>query len=120
MPLFEYSCRECGKQFTFLSGVIAENNEAKCPRCGSLDLQKLMSRFTRGRSDDARMEAIAEKMESRDLDNPGELSRFAREMGRELSAESGEDLGGDIEEMIEEEARGEGGSTLGGDDGTIY
>ena len=99
-------------------GVIADNDEPKCPACDSRDLQKLMSRFARGRDDDARMEAVAEKLESRDLDNPAELSRFAREMGRELSAESGEDLSGEIEELIEEESRG--GSTPGGDDGTIY
>lgn len=119
MPLFEFVCQDCQKQFTFLVGVIAGNDEAKCPRCGSQKLQKIMSRFARGRSDDARMEAIAEKMEHRDLDNPGELSRFAREMGRELSAESGEDLSGEIEELIEEESRG-GGSTSSGDDGKIY
>jgi putative FmdB family regulatory protein len=123
MPLYEYSCRACGKQFTFLAGVIADNDEAKCPRCGSLDLQKLMSRFTRGRSDDARMEAIAEKMETRDIDDPAELRRFAREMGRELSAESGEDMSEDIEQMIAEESgedKGGGGSSSNGDDGTIY
>ena len=119
MPLFEFVCQDCRKQFTFLTGVIADNDVPKCPRCGSLELQKIMSRFSRGRSDDARMESIAEKMESRDLESPGELSRFAREMGRELSAESGEDLSGDIEELIEEESRG-GASTSGGDDGKIY
>ena len=119
MPLFEFVCQNCQKQFTFLAGVVADNVEPKCPACHSHDLQKLMSRFKRGRSDDARMEAVAEKMESRDFENPGELSRFAREMGRELSAESGEDLSGEIEELIEEESRGSG-STSGGDDGKIY
>ena len=118
MPLFEFICQKCQKKFTFLTGVIAENSEPKCPQCGSLELRKLISRFTRGRSDDARMEAVAEKMESRDLDDPKEISRFAREMSRELSAESGEDMSGEIEELIEEEARG--GSTSNGDDGTIY
>lgn len=119
MPLFEYSCCDCQKQFTFLSGVITDNSDPKCPRCNSTSLKKLMSRFSRGRSDDARMEAIAEKMESRDMDDPGELRRFAKEMGRELSAESGEDMSDEIEQMMEEEASG-GGSTSGGDDGTIY
>ena len=119
MPLFEFVCQNCQKQFTFLSGVIADNSAPQCPKCGSSELQKLMSRFKAGRSDDARMEAVAEKMESRDLEDPTELSRFAREMGRELSAESGEDLSEEIEEMIAEESRG-GGSTPGGDDGTIY
>lgn len=119
MPLFEFVCQKCQKQFTFLTGVIAENSDPSCPRCDSTNLKKLISRFTRGRSDDARMEDVAEKMESRDLDDPKELSRFAREMGRELSSESGEELGGEIEELIEEEWRGKG-STAGGDDGTIY
>ena len=122
MPLFEYSCCDCGKQFTFLVGVIADNDDVKCPRCGSIDLKKLMSRFTRGRSDDARMEAIAEKMESRDIDDPGELRRFAREMGRELSAESGEDMTEEIEQMMEGESdeMGGGGGSSNRDDGTIY
>lgn len=119
MPLFEYSCRECGKRFTFLAGVIADNSNARCPRCDADNLQKLISRVSRGRSDDDRMEAIAQKMETRDMDDPTELRRFAREMGRELAAESGEEMSGDIEEMIEEEAGG-GQSAAGGDDGTIY
>jgi len=119
MPLFEFVCQNCQKQFTFLTGMIAENSDPQCPQCASTNLKKLMSRFTRGRSDDARMEAVAEKMESSDLDDPKALSRFAREMSRELSAESGEDMSGEIEELIEEESRG-GGSTSGGDDGTIY
>ena len=119
MPLYEYSCRDCEKRFTFLSGVIADNSEPQCPQCGSQNLSKLMSRFRRGRSDDARMEAIAEKMESRDLDDAGELRRFAKEMGREIAAESGEGFDGDIDELLEEDLSG-GGTSSSGDDGTIY
>ena len=127
MPLFEYVCRGCAKQFTFLAGMIRDNTDARCPRCGSADLQKLMSRVARGRSDDDRMEAMAERMESKDLDDPRSLRQFAREMGREMSAETGEDMGDEMEAMIEAEARGElddegglGGAGGGGDDGTIY
>jgi putative FmdB family regulatory protein len=128
MPLYEYSCRDCSKQFTFLAGVISDNSDATCPRCGSQNLAKLISRVARGRSDDERMEAMAERMETKDLDDPGSLRQFAREMGRELSAETGEDVGDEMEAMIEAEARGEtgeggfGGSSSGGnsDDGTIY
>ena len=127
MPLYEYICQQCSKQFTFLAGVISGNTEARCPRCGSVELKKLMSRVSRGRSDDDRMEAMAEKLEDRDLDDPRDLRRFAREMGREMSAETGEDMADEMEELIEAEARGElndedgsfGGSS-DGDDGTIY
>jgi putative FmdB family regulatory protein len=126
VPLYEYSCRDCDKRFTFLAGVISENSEARCPRCGSQELSKLMSRVARGRSDDERMEAVAERLETKDLDDPASLRRFAREMGRELSAETGEDMGDEMEAMIEAEARGEtdeggmGGSGGNSDDGTIY
>jgi len=128
MPLFEYVCRQCSKKFTFLSGVISDNSEPRCPRCDSVDLQKIMSRFSRGRSDDERMEAIGEKLETKDLDNPADLRRFAREMGREIGAETGEDMSAEMEAMIEADASGEfdddtaGGSYSGGggDDGKIY
>lgn len=120
MPLFEFECHQCEKRFTFLTGVIAENHEAKCPRCGSSELKKLISRFVRGRSDDARMDALADKLESSDLDDERAARRFAREMGREMGAETGEDMSDELEELIESEARGDDGSAAGGDDGTIY
>jgi putative FmdB family regulatory protein len=124
MPLFEYECRACGKRFTFLAGVISDNADAKCPRCNSAELRKLMSRFTRGRSDDARMDALADKLEGSDMDDPAALRRFAREMGREVGAETGEDMSDEMEALIEAEANGEDeggfGGPTGGDDGTIY
>jgi putative FmdB family regulatory protein len=119
MPLYEYSCRACGKQFTFLSGVVSDNGEPRCPRCDSTELSRLMSRVARGRSDDDRMEAIAERMENRNLEDPRDLRRFAREMGREIAAETGEDMSAEMEELIASEARGEADGG-GGDDGTIY
>ena len=133
MPLYEYSCRACGKQFTFLAGVIRDNSGAQCPRCQSVDLQKLISRVSRGRSDDARMDDLAERLETKDLDDASSLRQFAREMGREISAESGEDVRDEIEALVESEARGDseafddegaggfgGASGSSGDDGTIY
>lgn len=123
MPLFEYVCRACGKQFTFLSGVVAQNDEAKCPRCDSSDLQKLMSRFRRGRSDDERMESIAEKMETRDLDDAREVRQFAREMGREIEGETGESFGDELESLVNDEFEDDGfggNSSSNRDDGTIY
>lgn len=122
MPLFEFRCLQCEKRFTFLTGVIADNNEARCPRCGSVELKKLISRVARGRSDDERMDAMSDKLEGSDFDDPRALRRFAREMGREMGAETGEDMSDEIEEMIEAESRGEESTSDGGsgDDGTIY
>ena len=123
MPLFEYSCRACDKQFTFLSGVVSQNEEARCPRCDSLDLQKLMSRFRRGRSDDERLESVAEKMETRDLDDARVARQFVREMGREIEDETGENFGDELESLIDEETYHETSGNISSDnrdDGTIY
>jgi putative FmdB family regulatory protein len=123
MPLYEYSCRACDKQFTFLKGVVADNDEPTCPRCQSRDLQKLMSRFRRGRSEDERMEAVAERMETKDLDDPQVARRFAREMGREMEGETGESFSDELEELMNEEMHDDaigGSSSSNSDDGTIY
>jgi len=42
MPLFEYECRGCGKQFEFL---MREGGSPSCPACHGVDLQKLLSVF---------------------------------------------------------------------------
>lgn len=120
MPLFEFACQSCAKRFTFMTGVVAGNDEPLCPVCQSVELKKLISRVARGRSDDDRMEAVAERLETQDLDNPRDLRRFAREMGRSIGAESGEDLSDELEALMEEEDGGDGVGASGGDDGTIY
>ncbi len=119
MPLFEFSCLDCDKRFTFLSGVVAEEKPPRCPRCESEKLKKLMSKFSRGRSDDDRMEALGDRLENQDFDDPARLRRFAREMGREMGAETGENMADEMEALIEDETSGAGASN-GGDDGTIY
>ena len=123
MPLFEFSCQDCQKRFTFLAGVVAGNEAPRCPVCASENLKKLMSKFSRGRSDDARMDALGEKIETQDFDDPRQMRRFAREMGREMGAETGENLSDEMEAMLEEDFDGENGGATGNggsDDGTIY
>jgi putative FmdB family regulatory protein len=40
MPLFEYSCRGCGRQF---EAFVTADRAAACPACEGTDLQKLLS-----------------------------------------------------------------------------
>ncbi len=44
MPIYEFSCKKCGKCFEALVSIGAEKNVA-CPECGSKDIQKLISCF---------------------------------------------------------------------------
>ncbi len=121
MPLFEFRCRACEKRFTFLTGVVANESEPTCPRCQSADLSKIMSRFSRGRSDDERLDAVADSLESQDFDDPKALRRFAREMGQQMGSESGEDLEDEVEALLAGDDEGTGGfGGAGGHDDTIY
>lgn len=117
MPLYEYRCRTCHRQFTFLYGVVANNTEPRCPQCGGIELSKLISRVQRLRSDDERLERLADPAHLGDLDDPRNLHRFARTLGRELGAETGTDLSDDFDQLLDEEERGE---SAAGADETIY
>lgn len=54
MPLFEYGCSSCGHEFELL--MLKASAPARCPSCGSEDLEKRFSRpavssvETRGRA----------------------------------------------------------------------
>ena len=40
MPIFDYSCKDCGKRFDVL---IRGTEKAACPKCGSQELEKNLS-----------------------------------------------------------------------------
>ncbi len=42
MPLFEYTCRRCGRRF---EALVTASRQAACPGCESTDLEKLFSTF---------------------------------------------------------------------------
>jgi putative FmdB family regulatory protein len=45
MPLYEYSCRGCGRRFEVLQRVGADHNGVACPGCGSEEVAKQFSTF---------------------------------------------------------------------------
>ena len=45
MPLYEYSCRECGKRFEVLQRMGAGSDGVACPACGSKQVGKQFSTF---------------------------------------------------------------------------
>lgn len=103
MPLFEFRCKSCSKKFTALVGVISESKTPACPACGSSDLTKLVSRFSRTRSDEDMLEQISDPSRVGDLDDPDNMRKFVKEMGKEL----GEDLGDEFDEYLEEAKAGD-------------
>ncbi|MEJ5169853.1 MAG: zinc ribbon domain-containing protein [Fimbriimonadales bacterium] len=105
MPIYEYRCDSCRKRFSLLVGMTAERHEEKCPHCGSETITKLVSRFHRYRSEDDRIDELADTLESMgEPDDPKEMRRLVREMGKAMD----EDMSGEMEELFEEDMAGEG------------
>jgi putative FmdB family regulatory protein len=107
MPIFEYQCRACRKKMSALVLSRAREADVRCTHCGGTDLERLWSRFSSPKSEDARLESLADPSALGGLDenDPRSVARMMKKMG----AEMGEDFGGDIEQAIEEEMAGGGG-----------
>lgn len=109
MPIYEYRCRPCGKTFTVLTLRASEKAEPECPRCGSRDADRLLSRFAMPKSAQARLDALSDpsNLAGVDENDPRSVSRWMRKMGREM----GDDLGGgaDFDETIDQLESGGGG-----------
>ncbi|MDR1040562.1 MAG: zinc ribbon domain-containing protein [Deltaproteobacteria bacterium] len=43
MPIYEFTCRDCGKEFEEL--VLKDGEGGTCPSCGAAGAEKRMSRF---------------------------------------------------------------------------
>jgi len=88
--------------------------EVRCRRCGSANLEKLFSRFATPKSEDARLESLADPsaMAGVDENDPQSVARFMKRMGKEM----GEDFGDDIDQAIEEEMAGGAEGSEGGDE----
>lgn len=98
MPIYEYRCQQCNRRFSVLVGIVGGEEAPKCPQCGSADASRIVSRFVRGRSEDARMDELADRVES--MGSP-ESSDAMRNMMREVGKAMDEDMSDELEEMYE-------------------
>jgi putative FmdB family regulatory protein len=119
MPIYEYRCNKCRKRVSILTLRISEEVNPECEYCGSKDLSRLMSRFAMVKSEESRLDALADpsNLSGIDENDPKSMARWMRKMGKEL----GEEFSGDeFDQMIDEMEAGnmpddEGG--MGGGDG---
>ena len=115
MPIFEYTCDQCGRRFSALVGVLSSARQPSCPRCAGSRLTKQVSRFSRVRSEDETMESLTDESRFGDIENdPTAMRRWVREMGKAMD----EDMEGDLEEALEEEMSG--GGSADADDDKVY
>jgi putative FmdB family regulatory protein len=105
MPIFEYRCRACRRKTTALVLVRSRETDVRCVACGSANLEKLYSRFATPKSEEARLEGLADSDAFANVDenDPSSVRRMMQRMGREM----GEDFS-DLEGALDEEMANEG------------
>jgi putative FmdB family regulatory protein len=101
MPIYEYRCKDCRKRVSFFWRTFsdAESSSLQCPHCHSRSLTRLVSRVALLRSEESRLDDLADpsSLAGLDEDDPRSIARWMRKMGNE----TGEDLGPEFDEAID-------------------
>ena len=122
MPSYDFRCKQCRRRFTVTYATYSEADKATpphCPKCDSTDLSRLITRVGVAMGEETRLERTADRFERMGFDeeDPRAMGRFMREM----SAEAGEDMGPEFNDMVDRLEAGESPEaieeTLGGTGG---
>jgi putative FmdB family regulatory protein len=99
MPTYQYSCLACRKRFNvFMSYEQYGITPINCPHCQSGDVQRRIGRIRFARSEDSRLEDLADPSKLAGLeDDPKALGSMMRKM----SSEMGEELGPEFDEVVD-------------------
>ncbi len=117
MPIYEYRCRDCGRKSAFITLSVKSELEPKCKKCGSSNLEKLVSRVAVSRSEESRLDSLADPSNLSGLDenDPQSVARWMKKMGREMGEDLGDDFDGSVDEAMAEAGDENGGEADSGD-----
>ena len=106
MPRYDYRCLSCRKR----SSIYQTYEEygkvpVECPHCGSEELKRLIGRVRFARSEESRLESLADLSDWGDFDeeDPRSMARMMRKMGQEM----GEDMPAEFDEVVDRLEAGE-------------
>ena len=111
MPIYEYFCLDCRKRVnvffrTFSAATNATaNGEVRCPSCEGVRLHRLISRVAVHRSEESRMEDLADPSLMAGLE--GEDPRALASLMRKMSNEMGEPMDAEMTEVLNRLEAGE-------------
>jgi putative FmdB family regulatory protein len=106
MPNYDYRCSDCGKRISIFQTYEEYGKEnVHCPHCGSENVQRLIHRIRLLRSEESRLDALADPTEWGDFDedDPKSMARMMRKMGQEL----GEEMPPEFDEVVDRLEAGE-------------
>ncbi len=116
MPLHDYRCAQCGRRFTLFLRSFAETAEPRCERCGSTDAKRLPPRVSMLRSEESRLESLADPSSLGDVDenDPQSVARWAKKLAGTMGED---DLGDELEAAMEEPGPADDAGDAGDDGG---
>jgi len=124
MPIYEYRCAACRRRSSlyFQTFSAAERADPRCEHCGSADVSRLVSRVAFLKSEESRLDDLADDSSLADVDenDPRSLARWARKMGEQLGDEAGDEFRDMVDQLESGEMPddvGADGSDYGADDG---
>jgi putative FmdB family regulatory protein len=99
MPLYQYRCLNCRKRFEIFQTYGEYGSKTvHCPHCASDQVQRRIGRIRIAKSEESRMESIADPSSLEGLeDDPRALGKMMRKMSNEM----GEDMGPEFDEVID-------------------
>jgi len=109
MPIYEYRCLSCGRNFQLLLLNRRDVETAACPSCGAAELKKLISRTSYHRSEKDRLESFDPAQAQCDgfYSDTRNIGLSAKKRAERM----GVDLGGEFESKLD---------TLRSDPGRVF
>lgn len=98
MPYYPYRCLDCKKRFEiYMSYSEYGTKSVTCPHCSSANIQRRISRVRIARSEDSRLDDLADMDDFSGLeDDPRALGKMMRKMSQEM----GEEIEPEMDEVI--------------------
>lgn len=106
MPTYDYRCLDCRKRLSLYQSYSEYGTvPVVCPHCGGTQVKRLINRVRVLRSEDSRLDSLADPDDWGDIDenDPRSVARAMRRMGDEM----GEELPDEFDEVVDRLESGE-------------
>jgi putative FmdB family regulatory protein len=106
MPTYDFICNDCNQRFdVFQTFAEYGKKPVTCAHCNSKNVRRRMTKVRIAKSDDARMESMADDFSGLDgiEDDPKAMGQMMRKMGKQM----GEDLPPEFNEVVDRLEKGQ-------------